>query len=1092
MHNIRAALGIPHSSLPPATLLPLGNQKVNFHCPRSIAAFLIPHFLGCLLSVAAVNAFAQSELYPQHFDLEEITLLDSPLKQAMTTNDSVLLEYDVDRLLTPFIRQAGLSSDANSDYYGWEDEHPSFTNWGLESWSLEGHVGGHYLTALALAYAATDDADMKSKLKERLDYMLGILDDCQNAFDGNTEGMEGFLGGQPINEVWTGLYAGDLSAFQTYGGWVPFYCEHKVLAGLRDAWIYTDSELAKELFTGLCDWSVNVVSNLTTTQMQSVLDWEHGGMNETLADAYRLLGDEKYLEAAVKYSHQTMIDGMQSLSTSFLDGKHANTQVPKYIGFERIYQEQLASEDQTPDATLQAAAHNFWEDVATNRTVCIGGNSVSEHFLAASACSQYITNLDGPESCNSNNMLKLSEDLFDETHQAQYADFYEQTMWNHILSTQDPQSGGYVYFTTLRPQSYRIYSQVDQAMWCCVGTGMENHSKYGHFIYTHTEDNDTLFVNLFTASTLASQTFALTQQTDFPYAESTTLTLAGGGSFTLAIRHPHWAGADYAITVNGEAQALSVEEGTASYAYVTRDWQEDDVVEVSLPMSLRIEECPNYTDYIAFKYGPILLAAQTTAVSEEQAGETGLEYEELANEFAGEERMGHAPGSYATSLALSSSPLLIGERDSVLSLVSPTDAPLRFALDAESDYGQGDWGTLYLVPFHTIHHARYSCYFYQQTAEAYAESDMGKADAEEAELNARTIDFVATGEQQSEAGHDASYSTTSSSGTYNNETYRDIPSGGYIQYTLTNPDQRSDSLSILCRFTTADKGRTGTILIDGTVLVEVTIPSSHADADSYGFYNVEYPIPDSLVYDDEGNVKTQFIFRLEATGSTYAPGLYYLRLMSGYDPHLYTFVASEWITGDESRVAQEDIDYDEEANTLTVNASGQNNVCLMLDYENVEYNVSDSLAYLLVSGQGLSLATARSYLWWLNGINQSSSIAPTYTANNDGQRIIAWKLDETGLDDNCSGTLWSIRQGKTIFGLTAVDGTATIDYIGFVSSPDAFLAAYTAIHDPSLASTASATRQGTYTLSGQRIADDTPLPKGIYIKNGQTVAAPLL
>ena len=1043
-------------------------------------------FAACL---SAGTLSAQSELYPQHFDLEDVTLLDSPLRQAMLINDSLLMEYDVDRLLTPFIRQAGLSDDSTSDYYGWETAHPSFTNWGLDSWSLEGHVGGHYLTALSLAYAASDDEDMKSRLKERLDYMLDILNDCQRAYDGNTEGLEGFIGGQPINQVWTGLYAGDLTAFQTYGGWVPFYCQHKVLAGLRDAWVYTDSELAKTLFQGLCDWSIAVVSNLSTTQMQSVLDWEHGGMNETLADAYRLLGDEKYLNGAITYSHQTMVDGMQSLATTFLDGKHANTQVPKYIGFERIYQEQLAAEGVSADAAYQAAAHNFWEDVAENRTVCIGGNSVSEHFLASSACSQYITNLDGPESCNSNNMLKLSEDLFDETHEARYADFYEAAMWNHILSTQDPETGGYVYFTTLRPQGYRIYSQVDQGMWCCVGTGMENHSKYGHFIYTHTEANDTLFVNLFTASTLSSDAFSLTQTTEFPYDETSTLTIGTAGTYALAIRHPHWAGAGYTITVNGEAQAVSVEEGTASYAVISRTWAEGDVVEVTLPMSLRVEVCPNYEDYIAFKYGPILLAAQTTAVSEDEAAETGLEYEALENEYGGEGRMDHAPSCMATSLGLSTAPLLIGERDSVLGRISATDQPLEFTIDASSDLSKGDWTTLTLVPFYTIHHARYSCYWYQQTEEAYAESDMGIADAEAAALTARTIDFVATGEQQSEAGHEASYSTSSSTGTYNGETYRDIPSGGYIQYTLYNEEQCADSLAILCRFTIADAERTGTILLDGTVLAEVTVPSSHADADENGFYNAEYAIPESLLYDEDGQVKTQFVFRLEATGSGYAPGLYYLRLVSGHDAHLYAFVCTDWVTGDASRVAQENIAYDEEANTLTVNATGDNNVCLTLDYEDLTYNVTSDLEYLLVQGEGLSLASPRSYLWWLNGVNQGSSVIPSTTATAaDGQQVIAWRLSDTGLDGNCQGDTWSICQGATIFGLTAPSGTATIAYIGFVTSPDDYLATVS-VSSPRAATTA-VDSQGVYNLSGQLLRQDAStdqLPRGVYIVGGQKI-----
>ena len=359
-------------------------------------------FATGLLSVTQVQA--QSEIYPQHFDLEKVTLLDGPFKIAMDTNIKLLLQYDVDRLLTPFIRQSGLSKVTTSKYYQWEKSHPTFSNWGLSSWSLEGHVGGHYLTALALAYSAERDESIKATLKQRLDYMIEVLKDCQQAYDENTTGLKGFLGGQPINQIWTGLYNGNLTDFKKYGGWVPLYCEHKVLAGLRDAWLYAGNAEAKTLYQNMCNWAVNVVSKLTTSQMQDILGWEHGGVNETLADAYRIFGDKKYLDAAKKYSHQTMISGMQTLNKSFLDSKHANTQVPKYIGFERIYQEELRDGGSISTDSYQKAAHNFWEDLVQNRTVCIGGNSVSEHFLPADKSEQYISNLDGPESCNSNNM----------------------------------------------------------------------------------------------------------------------------------------------------------------------------------------------------------------------------------------------------------------------------------------------------------------------------------------------------------------------------------------------------------------------------------------------------------------------------------------------------------------------------------------------------------------------------------------------------------------------------------------------------------------------------------------------------------------
>ena len=1026
---------------------------------------------GVLLAFSQ-NLRAQSDIYPEHFDLDEVTLLDGPLKTAMDINNKLLLEYDADRLLTPFIRQAGLSKKSGSKYNGWETKHPSFSNWGQSSWSLEGHVGGHYLTALALAYAATDDAATKTKMKECLDYCLNILKDCQDAYDSNTQGMYGFIGGQPINQIWTGLYANDLTAFRQYGGWVPFYCEHKVLAGLRDAWLYTKSEVAKELYRKLCDWSVNVVSKLNTSDMQTVLGWEHGGMNETLADAYKIFGDKKYLTAAKKFSHNTMVENMQTLNTTFLDGKHANTQVPKYIGFERIYQL-----DNTA-TTYQKAAHNFWQDVVEHRTVAIGGNSVSEHFLAANRGSQYMENLEGPESCNSNNMLKLSEDLFDETHDAKYADFYESTTWNHILSTQDPKTGGYVYFTTLRPQSYRIYSKVNQGMWCCVGTGMENHAKYGHFIYTHSTDNGTLYVNQFTASKLNSDKFGVTQTTEFPFVQSTKLTI-DKGSFNLAVRHPAWVGNDFSVSVNGKKQSVSVKEGVASYVQVKV--KKGDVVEINLPMSLRYEECPNYTDYVAFKYGPILLAAQTTAMNAADAKATGLEYEQLKNEYAGEGRMDHSPGAMATSKSLSSAPLLIGNRSDLLQRIKKV-GDLTFTIDAKSTQSKGNWDKLTLVPFYQIQHARYSCYWYAQTAEAYEQSDMGKADAAAAALIARTIDYVATGEQQSEAGHEASYSTNSSYGSYNGEFYRDAQRNGYVQYTLQNKSLVKDSLAIMCRFTTADKGRVGTIYINGVKLQTVTIPSRHKNAESNGFYNVEIELPKEMAVNADGSAKSQFVFRFVAENNTVLPGLYYLRLVSGYDGKFYKFQATNWKTGDSGRVSQNNISYNTTDNIITVKASGNNNVCLMLDYENLEYNVKAAQKYFTVIGEGLNLSSGKSYLWWLNGVNQGSQVPPTTTRSSGTKKIVVWDITQSGLDGNCTGDEWNFCTGATIFGLTSTSGTARISYIGFLSSLDE-IDELLAVNDIEMESTNKLPK---HYISLDGIAHSAPV-EGINIVNGKKV-----
>ncbi len=823
----------------------------------------------CLAALAcSLAAEAQSELYPRHFDLEQVTLLDGPMKTAMYKNFDVLLQYDTDRLLTPFVRQAGLSktADAASPYYQWETRHPNFKNWGGDAgFDLSGHVGGHYLSALALGYAACHEPAMKARLKERMDYMLKVMKDCQDAYDQDTEGLYGFLGGQPINQSWRDLYKGNTATIRKNWGWVPFYVQHKILAGLRDAFLYGNSEVARELFRKMADWSVNVVSRVSEADMQDWLNCEHGGMNESMLDAYQLFGDQKYLVAAKKYTHKTMLNGMQTLNPTFLDGKHANTQVPKYIGMERIY-EQDAQAD-----SYRRAAENFWQDVAQHRTVCMGGNSVGEHFLSVENSHRYIDQLDGPESCNSNNMLKFSEMLFDRTADAKYADFYEGTTWNHILSTQDPKTGGYVYFTTLRPQGYRIYSQVNQGMWCCVGTGMENHSKYGHFIYTH-DGAQTLFVNLFVASKLSSDQFALTQQTTFPATDASgcahlLITVEKAGRYAIAVRHPAWAGADYQVTVNGQAVNASVARGQASYVTIDRQWKQGDQIAVSLPMELRYEECPNYTDYVAFKYGPILLGGV-------------LPEEELPNVYAGEGRMDHAPGSKGTTKKLNTAPLLIGQRADVLSRISrQAGSDLRFTIDASrpgvATYG---WDKVELQPFYQIHHRRYMCYWYQQTAENYAASSMAQTEAEQEALAQRTLDFVAPGEQQSEAGHEAKYSSDSSTGMYNSERYRDARQNGFIQYTLYNNSGVSEGLTVMLRFTTADKGRRATLTVDSRKVADITIPASVAHADANGFYNVEYAIPASVA-----KGKKKLVVKLTASPSTFCPGLYYMRLMKPAD-----------------------------------------------------------------------------------------------------------------------------------------------------------------------------------------------------------------
>ena len=964
-------------------------------------------FSAYLLCASSPAADAQSRLYPRLFDLQEVTLNEGVFKQAMELNDKTLLEYDVDRLLTPYCRQAGFTE--------WEQQHPNFQNWGSGNFRLDGHVGGHYLSALALAYAASKDEDMRDKLKARMDYMVDKMDECQRVFDNHTDGLYGYIGGYPDNNIWTGIYRGDLGLYNAGRGNVPLYTMHKIYAGLRDAWVYGGNEKAKACFLKLCDWGVNLISNIDDATLQSILDTEHGGINEMYADAYQMTGEAKYLEAAKRYSHQLMVTGMQTVNTTFLDNKHANTQVPKYIGFARIAQEE---NDGTATA-YRAAAQNFWTEVTEHRTVALGGNSIAEHFLPANRSSEYITNPDGPESCNTNNMLKLTEDLFADRQDAKYADFYEYAMLNHILSTQNPHTGGYVYFTSMRPQHYRMYSQVNQAMWCCVGTGMENHSKYGEFIYAHSPANDTLFVNLFIASQLDSEHFALTQQTGFPYDEQTTLTIDKAGTYVLAVRHPGWCTGDYKIRVNGAEAAATSTPG--SYAYLSRTWAAGDKIEVSLPMELSLAACPNYDSYVAFRYGPVLLGAETGT-------------ENLAGQFAGEGRMDHCP-SLGSQLSLTSAPMLIGQREEVLDSVEVVDkSRLHFKIKPGL-YNSNRFADLVLRPFFTIHECRYMMYWQQMTQTEWdAIKDEVMAEEEESQtLQERTLDFIATGEQQSDAGH--VLQGDFEKGSYSGEFYVDALAGKWFSYVFSTQGV-SKNVSLMCRYHSADHGRVYTIYVNDKVLRQITL----APQNFTGFYNVEYPVPEEYLKDEYGNTLDEITVKFAATGNTPTPGIYYLRLLKEYHAEQpYQFACSDWTSGDDARVNS--VEYDKTANTVKVHGkAGNNNIALQFStYEDNKYYITGAQKYFLARGTSLRTGNGLSYLWWLNGANHNTQVPPTYETQDDGVTTVVWDMTRSGLSDYMQGDHILISSnGKnlcTVFGLTssAADGTAVLTDIGFYS-----------------------------------------------------------
>ena len=694
-----------------------------------------------------MTATAQDCLYKDEFPLGDVTLLEGPLKHARDLNIKTLLKYDCDRLLAPYRKEAGLEPKAKT-----------YPNWD----GLDGHVGGHYLTAMAINAATGDE-----ECRRRMEYMISEITECAEANKKNhPEWGIGYMGGMPNStKIWNSFKDGDFSVYN--GSWAPFYNLHKMYAGLRDAWVYCGNAQAKRLFLEFCDWAVNITSKLSDQQMEQMLGNEHGGMNEVIADAYAMTGDRKYLECARRFSHKRLLTPL-SQRQDCLDNLHANTQIPKVVGFERIA-------EISRNEVYHMAASFFWDIVTGERTLAFGGNSRREHFPAKDACMDFINDIDGPETCNTNNMLKLTEDLHRRNPEARYADFYEQAMMNHILSSQHPEHGGYVYFTPERPRHYRNYSAPNEAMWCCVGTGMENHGKYGQFIYTHV--GDALFVNLFVASELnwKERGIVLRQETNFPYSEESRITITEGkGSFSLHLRYPGWVRpGEFKVEVNGKP--VSIISGPSSYVTIDRKWKRGDVVTIHFPMHASLKYLPNVPQYVALMYGPILLGMKTGT-------------EDMAHLIADDSRFGqYASGA---KLPIDQAPILINNNiETIPSQLTPVAGkPLHFTLSTKMVNGiSGE-----LQPFFEIHDSRYMMYWLALTEDSYQQylDRLAQEEKERQALEARTIDKVQPGEQQPETDHKME-TDGSFTGNSNNVFCRDARDGHSFSY-LMQTDGRND------------------------------------------------------------------------------------------------------------------------------------------------------------------------------------------------------------------------------------------------------------------------------------------------------------
>lgn len=788
-------------------------MKKNLFC---FLLFLLPVHFG----------FSQTSAL-KTFPLTSVRLLESPFYQAQQTDMEYILALDPDRLLAPFMIEAGIEPKA--ERYG---------NW--ENTGLDGHIGGHYLSALSLMYASTGNEE----LQDRLNYMINVLAQCQEK-NGN-----GYVGGVPGGEnVWKEIANGNIDAgsFSLNGKWVPLYNIHKTFAGLRDAYLFAGNKKALDMLIDLSNWFLGITSNLSDDQIQEMLRSEHGGMNEVFADVAYITGDRKYLDFAKEVSHLSILNPLLKEKDE-LTGLHANTQIPKVIGYKRVA-------DVANDEEWAQAANFFWETVVEDRSVSIGGNSVREHFHPIDDFSSMMESNQGPETCNTYNMLRLTNMLFLSDPDAKYMDYYERGLYNHILSSQHPDKGGFVYFTPMRPRHYRVYSQPDESFWCCVGSGLENHGKYGELIYAHNEKD--IYVNLFIPSELQwkERGISLTQNTQFPFEEKSviTLKLEKPEKFTLHFRYPGWIKkGEYKITVN--KKPIEISSVPASYVSVERKWKSGDVISIELPMHTTAEFLPDNSSWVSFIHGPIVLAAVTDSTN-------------LQGLWADDSRMGHVANGKL--YPINEAPMVVTEdgHNFVANVKPVENTPLTFTT---SDLVYPDkYKDLRLVPFFNIHEARYMIYWPVVNRENLQDKLKAMQEKEAAllALEARIVDQIATGEQQPEAEHNFKGERTN---TGLNQDYFWRDARGWFSYELSNKNKEGKVLRIT--YFGGDKDRNFDILLNDKLLDTVNLDGSKENV----FYDVDYEIPDEILNDLSDN---QMTLKFVAHEGSVAGGIYYIRLL---------------------------------------------------------------------------------------------------------------------------------------------------------------------------------------------------------------------
>lgn len=740
--------------------------------------------------------------------LAAVRLTAGPLKAAQDLDAAYLLRLDPDRMLALFRQRAGLPPKA-LPYGGWDGDGKN----------LSGHILGHYLSAVSLMGSATGDPRFRAKV----DHILAELRAVQ---DRNGDGYLGAL--EQGRERFAEVANGDIrsTGFDLNGLWSPWYVQHKIFAGLRDAYRCTGNRLALDLELRFAAWAERTLAGLSPDQLQKMLNTEFGAMNEVLADLYADTGDRRWLALSYRFEHTAVLDPLKRHQDR-LSGLHGNTQVPKLMG-------NLARFAYTGDPGDGYAASYFWDEVVQHHTFATGGHGRNEYFFDAGRMSD---NIDGrtAETCNVYNMIKMARKLFALRPDAHYAAFHERALFNHILASMDPQDGRTCYMVPVGRGVQHEYQDLDRDFTCCVGSGMESHALHGLGLYY--EDGDQLWVNLYAPSTAQWQAAGtvLTMATDLPLGDQATLafTLKAPRTFTLQLRRPAWAGTGFSVRINGEAVPDLPEAG--AYVALRRTWKTGDRVALTLPKALHLEPLPDNPRRAAILWGPLVLAGDLGPEDDFEAWKEG------------------------------SVPVLVAAERPLDQWLQPVPGqPGHFRTT-----GAGRPGEVAFVPFYTLHRRSYAVYFDLFTPKEWEQRSQEYARIRESQrkLQLATVAYAQPGEMQPERDFNFQGDglIVDEMKRIQGRSFRHARNG----FSFDMPVDASHPAALVVTYYQDEwRKRTMEIRVDGQTIAEQVIERGGVPR----FFEVEYPIPEALV-----RGKKTVTVRFQATQGSETPAIFGVR-----------------------------------------------------------------------------------------------------------------------------------------------------------------------------------------------------------------------